>query len=222
MAQPTGSCDLADFGYTVWKDYSTYDDNGEYLYFLLPLPKMPLHWQEDGTQDAYMPCDVVCAPYLDVAAGDEARIHWSHTSGAYALIQDYAGDIDGWQSEETFDRPTSHPCYRPPSFLGDDREQPQYAKLTVQVGRSDATDDVEVDGIYWEIAFDEDYDAPDPSGARKVELTNRDTAAKRLFTQYRALSSWFAMRVMCHSLNKLLSEARYTVSLPLFGGYPGA
>jgi hypothetical protein len=73
----------------------------------------------------------------------------------------------------------------------------------------------EIYALHIRFIMDESYTSPD-SDHRRAEVTDRTTAANRLYTPNRSCSAWHIQRVLAHTTNKIMHEAVWGITLPVF------
>lgn len=217
MAQPSGSIVPTNFGYKATRD------EGDYMYFSFPLPRMPRQWQDKPLAvSRKQKISLKHRPHC--AAGEWIQTRWYFNDG-YLWADN---DIEFTNAATSEWKPINDGTYDPSTDIQGvkfhsswaDSLPPLICHVVIRL-LADEPGVGYLDGFYFQLRNDFAYDAS-PNVEEDYERQPRKAAvaAKRRYVEQDAMTAYQIMFKTSHSVNKQGYEAhRWTSCTPLFGGY---
>ena len=208
MAQPSGSIKPGNGGYPAQTSSAW-----SYAYFCFRLPFQPSHWAGDNDDLRH---SVIVGRQHTIAAAITLTDKWAFTADMWPISLPPVDTAGGGGVSAAWAMRTQSPALNgqnpgaPP--LSDPDTLPQYSRGRIAFQESGAGT-TEILGVYVEHTCEEAYTAPDPSGARNAERTDR--GANRTYSRDAAATAWHASWVVSHTMNKIEYEARQVWSVPI-------
>lgn len=219
MAQPSGSCSVADMGYYLSHDY-------DYLHCLVFIREQPMYWQNAPT-DTRKRHGLRINRDLTIVEGagaeDTLTEEYKLESCTNKTLKKFESDsaTDGWQTDSDIKGDNIKGVkFEKGTLAASSEDHPRFICGAIRLAKtSDHSTVFYLNGIYLEELNDLDYDDPIPAGEqKKVEKITRITQTKLIYGAGHAISSYLMMEGVCHTLNKIEYQSRWAQSVPLFGG----
>ena len=222
MAMNTGAVQPSDFPYTVKAEADGTPYSWDRVYIILPLLAMPQHW-----------CSTFLARHQRMYLDWFANVKSGGAGGILRAVWRFYSDdgLDHYESETTNTTtpqwgngalPKTTSNYLRGENLKDMNltggYQPRFVAIEVSLQMTAASADGEVHGLYFECANDEAYTDPPPTGTNYMDQAiTRGSAAGRIYKEHMPVSSYQTMQALAHSLNNMMYQRGYSITVPLWG-----